>query len=373
MAFAFGSAARGEVGPGISTCVAVAAVSYWGAGSLSTLGVRYLASSRHFSFDDLIKVRQALDKQRIAYRVDEQRRVEVTSDQFEQAAEVISKLDLGQHSIDEIRNESATSSFWDGPGEREQKEKLKLEKILERLIGDQEGVRWPLVSINRPHSSSAFSRNNPKPTAFVYVETEGDRPLPYRTIQAIPAILAANIRDLAPESITVMDRRGHRYLDPGNPSLGDNSRNRAREEEIAEEIVEKLDWIKGVRVQVKLITPRAADATSRTTDIGPIAKTDGPSTHSLAIRSFRPEATRAPREPLAAYDTRQSAFCSRRRSRARAGPLAAQALRAQASSAKGQSRHTRARRLTSVVTSHPRAAQLLSQYANPQRRPRSFA
>ena len=116
-----------------------------------------------------------------------------------------------------------------------------------------------MVSIDRPHSSSAFSRKDPKPTAFVYVETEGGRALPYRTIQAIPAILAANVRDLAPDSITVMDRRGNRYLDPGNPALGDNSRNRAREEEISEEILEKLDWIKGVRVQVQVITARAAN------------------------------------------------------------------------------------------------------------------
>ena len=97
----------------------------------------------------------------------------------------------------------------------------------------------------------------------MYVETEGGRALPYRTIQAIPAILAANVRDLAPESITVMDSRGNRYLDPGNPALGDDSRNRAREEEIGEEIVEKLYWIKGVRVQVQVITPRAEDSTRR--------------------------------------------------------------------------------------------------------------
>ena len=55
-----------------------------------------------------------------------------------------------------------------------------------------------------------------------------------------------------------MDRRGNRYLDPGNPSLADHSRNRAREEEISEEILDKLDWIKGVRVQVQVIASRAA-------------------------------------------------------------------------------------------------------------------
>ncbi len=90
-----------------------------------------------------------------------------------------------------------------------------------------------------------------KPTAFVYIETEGNRQLPYQTVQSIPAILAGYEPELTPGSITVMDRRGNRYLDPGNPALGDNSRNRAREEELIAEILEKLDWIKGVRVQVQ--------------------------------------------------------------------------------------------------------------------------
>ena len=41
------------------------------------------------------------------------------------------KLDLGQHSIDEIEKDLAATSVWDGPAEREKKEKLKLERILD--------------------------------------------------------------------------------------------------------------------------------------------------------------------------------------------------------------------------------------------------
>jgi type III secretory pathway lipoprotein EscJ len=263
-----------KLGLALAVILALAASSYWALGSLSTSAARYLASSKRFSSDDLIKICRALDKQRISYRVDDQRRVEVTSDQYDQAAETLSKLDLGQHSIDEIQNDLASASVWDGPVEREKKDKRKLERILERLISDLEGVLSPLVSIDRPHSPS-FSRSSPKPTAFVYVETEGGRALPYRTIQAIPAILAANVRDLTPESITVMDNRGNRYLDPDNPALGDNSRNRAREEEISEEILEKLDWIKGVRVQVQVITAPAQGSPPAANEPGAILKTNG--------------------------------------------------------------------------------------------------
>ena len=70
-------------------------------------------------------------------------------------------------------------------------------------------------------------------------------------MQGILSVLNGMVPGLA-GSITVMDRRGIRYVDPGNPALGDHSRNRAREEEITEQILEKLDWIKGVRVQVQV-------------------------------------------------------------------------------------------------------------------------
>jgi len=249
-------------GLALATVLGLSAAGYWTATSLSTTGVRYLASQRRFSSDDLIKVCRALDKGRVEYRVDEQRRVEVAADQFDQADALVAKLDLGQHSIDEIRSESSVPSIFDyeTPGEREQKKELRREKILEGIIGQLDGVVWPLVSIHRPRSA-AWPHPAPKPSAFVYIETEGNRKLSDKTVQSISEILAGYVPDLTLGSIRVMDRRGNKYLDPGDPALGDSSRNRAREEELSEEIVEKLDWIKGVRVQVQVIGPRAALAT----------------------------------------------------------------------------------------------------------------
>jgi len=246
-------------GLALTAGIGLAAAGYWTATSLSTTGVRYLASERRFTSDDLIKVCSALDKGPVAYHVDDQRRVEVAADQFDQAVAILAKLDLGQHSIDEIRGESSVWGFWETTGEHEQKKQLAREKILERLIGQLDGVGWCLVSIHRPRTS-AWGRAATKPTAFVYIETEGNRKLPYQTVQSIPGILAGYEPDLTPGSIRVIDKRGNKYLDPGDPALGDSSRNRAREEELGEEIVEKLDWIKGVRVQVQVIGPRAATA-----------------------------------------------------------------------------------------------------------------
>ena len=131
---------------------------YWAATSLTTLGVRYLVSGRRFSSDDLIKVCSALDKQRVSYRVDDSRRVEVAADQFDQAADVVAKLEIGQRPIGDIREQSYISIFLDSPSDRENRKQLAREKIIEGLIGQLDGVVWSLVSINRPQINKMAPR-----------------------------------------------------------------------------------------------------------------------------------------------------------------------------------------------------------------------
>ena len=73
-----------------------------------------------------------------------------------------------------------------------------------------------------------------------------------------------------------MDRRGHRYLDPGNPRSAISRGKRAHEEELSEQILEQLDYIKGVRVEVRVITaPAAEPAAPRAADKPPRSQTDG--------------------------------------------------------------------------------------------------
>jgi hypothetical protein len=245
----------------ILAALGLCSAGYWMVAALSNSGVRYLAWQRRFSSDDLIKVCRTLDKGRIQYRVDDQRRVEVAADQFDQADALVANVDLGQDSIDELRSESSVWSIFATPSEREQKEELIRERILERLIGQREGVVWCLVKIDRPRPP-AWGHQHVKPTAFVYIETDGNRLLPYQTVQSIPAILAGFDPEVTPGSITVMDHRGHRYFDAGDPALGASARNRAREEELNEEIAEKLDWINGVRVHVQVTSGRAPATTN---------------------------------------------------------------------------------------------------------------
>src|SRR5262249_54038881 len=137
------------------------------------------------------------------------------------------------------------------PGDREQQERLRREKLIEKFIDGLDGVVWSVVCIQHPRMG--FPRTlRSKPSAFVYLESESDRPLPPETIQAIPMILASNEPELGAEAITVMDRKGHPYLDPSNPALRMRTQDLMREQELRDKVADRLNWIKGVRIWVEL-------------------------------------------------------------------------------------------------------------------------
>ena len=180
---------------------------YW---ALSSFSNRWYPASRLQEAAVVGRLDQSLPSTRQAagrLRIDDERRVQVTTDQFDQAAEIVAKLDLGQHSIDEIREESSSAGgLFDGPRARAERSISRTRRSSERLINQLDGVTWSPVSINRPHASG-WLRPAAKTSAFVYIETERNHYLPYQTIQAIPLLVAGYGHDLTPASITVMDRR----------------------------------------------------------------------------------------------------------------------------------------------------------------------
>ncbi len=233
----------------IAAATVAIGVAAWTAQSPST--AHYLAGGQRYYSDDLIKICRALDEQRIEYRQDDHR-IEVPADQFDQAAAAMAKLDVGRRTIDELRGAGGLwNMFLETTEDRRRRERLGRERILESLISQLDGVGWSLVSIHTAQGP-ANTRKAANTSAFVYVETEGDQTLPSRTVQALPSLLAGYIPDLAPRAITLMDRGGRRYLDPSDPTLGELTRNQAREEEIGDKIRERLDWIKGVRVLARV-------------------------------------------------------------------------------------------------------------------------
>ena len=234
-----------------TTVAVMGLLVFLGSTALTTAESTYLGSGRRYGSEDLAKISRALDRLRVPYQVDDQRRVAVPSDQRDQAETALAKLELGPRLPGEIRDQLPTAQIWESPREKELRENQDQAKILEAMISDLPGIVGSFVWINRPKPRLGL-QPVAKPSAFVRLETEGDRQLPFRTVQSITTILTGYEPGLTADAVTVLDRRGHKYLDAGNPTLSILSHNRAREEELSQEILEQLDWIKGVRVSVQL-------------------------------------------------------------------------------------------------------------------------
>ncbi|MGC8640407.1 MAG: hypothetical protein ACP5XB_11085 [Isosphaeraceae bacterium] len=294
------------------TIAAVAYLGFLGARALSpTSASVYLGSGRSYSWDDLKKIGRALGSKSVVYQVDEERRVSVDEDQREQAEAAIAKLDLGSKPPGEIADQSFVSNMLESPGEREIRLHREKEQIAESMIGDLPGIVGCFVRLDQPKPSLGL-QPAAKPSAFVRVETEQDRQLPFKTVQSITTILHGYEAGLSPEAITVVDRKGYKYLDAGNPALGVLTHNKAREEELGQEILDQLEWIRGVRVSVQLAGAPAGDGRSPARPAEPgSAQTAGPQARGSgsAPQTGAPEssAVGALNSPLGAAEVATSA------------------------------------------------------------------
>ena len=244
-----------RAGLALTLIVGLVAAGYGAVALLVPSGTRYLASGRNFSSEELSKITQALDAKGISYRLDD-RKVEVAAEQLDQAVQIYAKLHIGPLSFDEIlAPPDWWSSLFETPHDKERKEQVIQERLIEQCINGLDGVVSSRVWIRYPRPTTS-RRLRGKPSAFVRLETERNRPLPEPIVQNISSILINNEPDLSRETITVMGLDGHFYMDPLNPSVGDSSRDRAREEGLRDKILERLTHIKGVKVWVQLTDHR---------------------------------------------------------------------------------------------------------------------
>jgi flagellar M-ring protein FliF len=235
----------------LALVLGLVAVAYWATMALVPTGTRYLASGRLFSSDDLTRIRQAFDEKGIPYRV-EDRKIEIAADQYDQAVAEFAKLHVGSPSFEEIRSPTDwLKGIVETQQDKERNERLRQERFIERCLNGLDGIVLSRVSIRWPRPTGPHHLRG-KPSAFINLETEPNRPLPLRTQQAILTILISNEPELSDQSITIMDLHGNAIFDPRNPSLTNFSRDQAREEEVRKEILEKLSYIKGVNVWVRL-------------------------------------------------------------------------------------------------------------------------
>jgi hypothetical protein len=252
---------RRVLGPGsgprwafVTLGLLVAAVVMLGylAAPASSVGVA-LQGGRRFSIDDQRTITRALDARKVGWRIVD-RRIEVAADQLGDAAEVVAKLAIGPRPIQEIRAEARQPSWWGGPAVDEKRELHGHEQILETMIRNLPGIVDAYVAIIRPRGRIGL-RPPTGAKAFVWLQTEEDRQLGFKTVQAIQDALTGYEPEVRRDAVTLVDHKFHHYLDAGDPALGTKTRDRARAEELSEEILDQIDWIKGVRVSVRLVPP----------------------------------------------------------------------------------------------------------------------
>jgi hypothetical protein len=253
----------------------------------------FLRGGQKFSSGDIIKISNALDAQRIEYRVDDQGRIEVASDRREDIKTVLAKLGLGPRSIEDLDREAQETNPWDGPWDKEQRQNKGREEILAAMIRKFDGIISAYVTINRPRSRGMIrpgANASARPTAFVWLETDGGREIGHKTVQSIQNLMVGNEPDLKPDAVTVFDQKGRHYLVAGDPKYSTISATRAREEDLAQRILEQIDWVEGVRVTVQVVAaPASVPQTVPTPAPAPIAALPLASTAAAApVRSPEP-------------------------------------------------------------------------------------
>ena len=76
----------------------------------SPVGNTYLLSGQRFSLDDRIEIAHALEAKRFDardFRFDDEGRVEVVSSRIEEAADIVTKLDVGKHSLQHYKKQAS--------------------------------------------------------------------------------------------------------------------------------------------------------------------------------------------------------------------------------------------------------------------------
>ena len=143
----------------------VAAAGYWTAMSLVPVSSRYLDSGRAFASQDLLKIGRALRASGIEHHIDD-RKVEVSPDQYAQAMAAYAKLDVGPRPFDELRDPSV-------PGALRYADGASGSDAQPRAVPRRSSIN--LMASSRLWCRSSFpDRSSPrrpraKPSAFVYL------------------------------------------------------------------------------------------------------------------------------------------------------------------------------------------------------------
>jgi type III secretory pathway lipoprotein EscJ len=258
----------------LAALAAVVAAAYV-ASPTDPIGSDWLYDGHKFSRDEAFKITNALIASGIESSADKQGRIVVPADRVAASLNVIQKQKLEPHSLADLLDKSSESHLLEGSFAQEQRIRRTRDAVFEAMIKHLKGIASATVVTNqvRPRSfSQPWSA-----TALVTLEAEGGRQVPGSTILAIQTTLLGGVPELKPDGVTVVDSQGRSYLVAGNRALVVQSQTRADEEELADELMERLDWIDGVRVFVKLGSPAAPSPEVGPAQVEPVTvRVNGP-------------------------------------------------------------------------------------------------
>ncbi len=215
-----------------------------------------LFDGHRFDHDAVPKVVKVLRTKGIDCRV-EKGRVAVPPSRLVEAAGAVEEANLGPRPP--LEDDPQVPGIFDNPAViKDDKARRKL-KGLEELVRDVDpAIERAHIEVLRPQARGLAPAAEPKATVVLF--GEASRPVPPRAIVAIQRLLVSVVPDLKPEAVTILGHKGVPYLVQGNPALLVESQAQARAEEIKTQILDKLDWIKGVKVSVR-IDPATPPAT----------------------------------------------------------------------------------------------------------------
>ena len=207
-----------------------------------------LEDGRRFPGGEAAAIRKALTAEGIPYQLDDRGPIGVPIDRLADARSALTKHKVDFDSVGRIFDRARTPNILDA-NPRDTREAAR-GQILEAMIEGLDQIESATVDITRERSRDAF-RTGDDVAGSVFVKARGGRRLRLGTIDKIRNFLKL-VPDLEPDAVTLVDSDGNRYLTANEPDVTARSLARARQEELSQDIASTLDWIKGVRVVVRL-------------------------------------------------------------------------------------------------------------------------
>jgi len=211
-------------------------------------GREWLFGGNRFSQAEVAKITKVLEAAKLD-PITDGGRIGVPRSRAVEARSLIGKAGLGPRRMDDLIDQTSKPSIFEPPLSAEKKQDLQQARYLKAAIDRLNPDLSATVQIHRKRPAG-FARPSESVELHVYLDVEGNQKISSRQVEAIKNLMVSLEPDLKPEGLHLIDRMGNVYLSPTNPSLGHQSRAKAREEELADKIAMTLNWIDDLRVTV---------------------------------------------------------------------------------------------------------------------------